>query len=266
MSVKSASRVIDILELLGQFPDGLTHSDIARRLALPKSSLTAILRTMIDRRFLEFDQRTATYSLGSALLSLSGVYLRRTDLPRLAQPIIAKLMLQTGESAALMILQANESIVICKENCDKPILYSLQLGNRGPVHASAGGKAVLALRPREEVKALLGAGPLRAATPYSITDPKVLFEDLDTIAATGIAYSREEMVVGIIAMGIAVLDANGEPCAGISVGVPAVRFNQQREATIAMHLKAAADEITQRLGWMPERTGVSRASLTTFGA
>lgn len=266
MAVKSASRVIDILELLGEIPDGLTHGDIARRLTLPKSSLTAVLRTMIDRRFLEFDQRTATYSLGSALLSLSGVYLRRTDIPRLAQPIIAKLMLQTGESAALMILQDTESVVVCKENCDKPILYSLQLGNRGPVHASAGGKAVLAMRPRDEVKALLGPGPLRAVTPHSITDPEVLFEELDAISATGIAYSREEMVDGIVAMGIAVLDSSGEPCAGISVGVPAVRFTKQREKNIAMHLKTAADEIALRLGWATGRAPASRASLTTLGA
>lgn len=266
MAVKSASRVIDILELLGENPDGLMHGDIARRLTLPKSSLTAVLRTMIDRRFLEFDQRTATYSLGSALLSLSGVYLRRTDIPRLAQPIIAKLMLQTGESSALMILQDGESVVVCKENCDKPILYSLQLGNRGPVHASAGGKAVLALRPRADVEALLGPGPLRAVTPHSITDPQILYRELDMIATTGIAYSREEMVAGIIAMGIAVLDASGQPCAGISVGVPAVRFTQQRERNIATHLEAAAGEISQRLGWVPERSPAARASLTTFGA
>jgi len=266
MAVKSASRVIDILELLGENPDGLTHGDIARRLALPKSSLTAVLNTMTDRRFIEFDQGSARHSLGSALLSLSGIYLRRTDIPRLAQPIIAKLMLQTGESAALMIVQGAESVVVCKENCDKAILYSLQLGNRGPVHASAGGKAVLALRLRDDVKALLGPGPLRAITTHSITDPEDLFRDLDAIAATGIAYSREEMVAGIIAMGVAVLDANGAPCAGISVGVPSVRFTKQREKDIAAHLKAAANEMAQRLGWTAEHQLASQASLTNSGA
>jgi IclR family KDG regulon transcriptional repressor len=266
MAVKSASRVIDILELLGENPDGLTHGDIARRLSLPKSSLTAVLNTMAERRFTEFDPRSARHSLGSALLSLSGVYLRRTDLPRLAQPIVAKLMLQTGESAALMIIEGAEAVVVCKENCDKAILYSLQLGNRGPVHASAGGKAILALRPREDVRALLGSAPLRAVTPRSITDPETLIRQLDTIAATGIAFSREEMVAGIIAMGAAVRDTNGEPCAGISVGVPLMRFTRQRERNIALHLRAAADEIAQRLGWDRDRQPVSRASVPNHGA
>jgi DNA-binding IclR family transcriptional regulator len=67
-------------------------------------------------------------------------------------------------------------------------------------------------------------------------------------------------------MGIAVLDANGQPCAGISVGVPAVRFTQTRERNIATHLETAAGEISQRLGWVPERSLAARASLTTFGA
>jgi DNA-binding IclR family transcriptional regulator len=265
MAVKSASRVIDILELLGQNPAGLTHGEISRRLVLPKSSLSAVLNTMIDRRFIEFDPATARHSLGSALLSLSGVYLRRTDIPLLAQPIIAKLMMQTGESVALMILQGTESVVVCKENCDQAILYSLQLGDRGPVHASAGGKAMLALQPRDEVKALLGPGPLRAITTHSITDPADLFRDLDAIAKTGVAYSREEMVAGIIAMGAAIVDANGAARAGLSVGVPSVRFTKQREKSIAAHLKAAAQEISQRLGWTAEHRLVSHVSPTNTG-
>lgn len=249
MAVKSASRVIDILELLGESSGGMTHGEIAKRLTLPKSSLTAVLRTMLDRRFLEYDPATATYSLGSALLALSGVYLRSSDIPRLAQPIIAQLMLATGESAALMITQEREVVVVCKENCDRPILYSLQLGNRGPIHASAGGKAIMAMRPRADVAALLGPGPLPKVTRHTITDPQALFAQLDEVAAGGPAYSREEMVEGIVAIGLPIFNAAGEPCAGISVGVPLVRFTPARERGIIAELHVAANEISQRLGW-----------------
>lgn len=259
MAVKSASRVIDILELLGESSAGMTHGEIAKRLTLPKSSLTAVLRTMLDRRFLEYDAPTATYSLGSALLALSGVYLRRSDIPRLAQPIIAQLMLATGESAALTIPQEREVVVVGKENCDKPILYSLQLGNRGPIHGSASGKAILAMRPRADVEALLGPGPLPRATRHTITDPEILYAELDTIAHGGVAYSREEMVEGIVAMGLPVFNAAGDPCAGISVGVPLVRFTTARERAITSELHAAAHEISQRLGWSGGvATGISQ--------
>lgn len=249
MAVKSASRVIDILELLGEAGGGMTHGEIARRLTLPKSSLTAVLRTMLERRFLEYDPATATYALGSALLTLSSVYLRRSDIPRLAQPIIAQLMIATGESAALTIPQDREVVVVGKENCDKAILYSLQLGGRGPIHGSASGKAILAMRPRAEVEALLGPGPLPRATPHTITEPRRLYAELDAIAAGEVAYSREEMVEGIVALGLPIFDAVGAPCAGISVGVPVVRFTAARERAIVAELRVAAHEISHRLGW-----------------
>lgn len=253
--VKSASRVIDILELLAEHPCGRTHGEIARGLSVPKSSLTAILRTLIDRRYLEHDADTGRYALGSALVTLSGIYLRRNDVSQVSQSVLASLMLATGESTALTILAGREVIVIGKQTCDKAILHSLQLGDRGPVHASASGKAMLAMQPRARVEALLGPGPLPAITARTITDPSVLLAELDAIAAGAIGYSREEMVNGIVAMGLPVFDAAGHVAAGISVGIPLSRFGPTEEQAIACHLREAAAAISRRLGWngaMPE--------------
>lgn len=247
--VKSASRVIDILELLASHPTGLTHGEIARGLSVPKSSLTAILRTLIERRYLEHDARSGTYGLGFALVTLSGIYLRRNDVSQVAQPVLASLMLATGESTALTILADREVIVIGKQTCDKAILHSLQMGDRGPVHASASGKAMLAMLPRDRVETLLGSGPLPAITAHTITDAVVLRAELDAIAAGAIGYSREEMVNGIIAMGLPIFDAAGTVAAGISVGVPVSRFGPAEEQGIARHLREAAIAISRRLGW-----------------
>jgi DNA-binding IclR family transcriptional regulator len=247
--VKSASRVIDILELLAQHPQGLSHGEIAAGLSLPKSSLTAILRTLIDRGYLEHDRRTGTYALGVALVTLSGIYLRRTDISQIAQPVLASLMLETRESAALTIRQGREVVVIGKQTCDRAILHSLQLGDRGPVHASASGKAMIAMLPKAELNALLGPGPLPAITGNTITDIASLRVELDGIADGAVGYSREEMVEGIVAMGLPVFDATGAAVAGISVGVPVSRFSAATAATVERHLRHAATAISNRLGW-----------------
>jgi DNA-binding IclR family transcriptional regulator len=187
--------------------------------------------------------------LGPAVLGLAGVLLRRTDVTRLAQPVVAALMARTGESAALVLREGAEVVVVCKENCNQPILYSLQLGERGPVNASAGGKAILGLLPGAEAAAILAAGPLPRLTALTLTEPAALKRELAAIAQGGIAYSREEMIEGIVAMGLAVLDASGRPCAGLSVGVPKVRFTAEKEALLAEALREAAAEISAMLGW-----------------
>jgi DNA-binding IclR family transcriptional regulator len=249
--VKSATRALDVLELLAARPEPMPHGEIARALRIPKSSLTELLATLEQRNYVvrEGSGTAERMRLGPAVLGLAGVMLRRTDVTRLAQPVVAALTTRTGESAALVLRQGSEVVVVCKENCNQPILYSLQLGERGPVNASAGGKAILGLMPTDEVDAILSAGPLPRLTPRTLTDPVTLRRELAVVAREGIAYSREEMIEGIIAMGHAVLDAAGRPCAGLSVGVPKVRFTREKEKLLTEALRAAAAEISAMLGW-----------------
>ncbi|WP_256370435.1 IclR family transcriptional regulator [Roseomonas sp. AR75] len=252
--VKSATRALDVLELLAATPDAMSHGDIARALRIPKSSLTDLLGTLEQRHYVtrEGSGTAERMRLGPAVLALAGVLLRRTDVTRIAQPVVAALMTRTNESAALVVRQGTEVVVVCKENCNHPILYSLQLGERGPVNASAGGKAILGMLPAEEVDAILASGPLPRLTPRTITDPAVLRRELAAVARDGVAFSREEMIEGIVALGHAVLDATGRPCAGLSVGVPKVRFTRDKERLLTEALRAAAADISSMLGWRGE--------------
>ncbi|WP_270933145.1 IclR family transcriptional regulator [Falsiroseomonas oryzae] len=249
--VKSAVRALDVLELLAAEPQPPTHGEMARHLAMPKSSLTELLATLERRGYVTAEG--GRYRLGPALLALAGTLIRRTDVARIAQPVVASLMLRTGESTALVLRQGDDVVVICKENCDQPILYSRQLGQRGPINASAGGKAIMAFAPEEEREAWLRSGALQRVTPHSVTDPQALRRELAAVAAGGIAYSREEMVPGIVAMGLPVFDAQGRACAGLSVGIPMVRFDPAREARVAQALRVSAAEISAALGWQHRR-------------
>ena len=253
--VKSATRALDVLELLAEQPQPMAHGELARALGMPKSSLTELLTVLEQRGYVALEAER--YRLGSSLLALAGTLLRRTDVARIAQPILAALMMRTGESAALVLRRGAEVVVVCKENCDQPILYSLQLGQRGPLNASAGGKALLAFQPAEEQEAYLASGALRRVTPHSITDPDALRAELAAIAAGDVAWSREEMVPGIIAMGMPVFDATGKPCAGLSVGVPTVRFDAPRERKLKEALRQAAIEISVGMGWREKKGGMA---------
>ena len=245
--VKSAARVLDVLELLAQQPQPLPHSEIAQALGMPKSSLSELLTVLEARGYIGME--ADRYRLGPALLSLAGTLLRRTDVARVAQPIIASLMLRTGESAAVVLRQGTEVVVVCKENCDQPILVSAQLGERAPINNSAGGKAIMAFLPKHEQEAWLASGKLRRMTPQSVTDPDAMRRELAAIARGGISYSREAMFPGIVAMGLPVFDAVGNPCAGVSVAVPASRFDKARETRVAEALRAAAADISAALGF-----------------
>ena len=62
--VKSAARVLDVLEALAATPDGLGFSALATALELPKSSLHELLGVLTDRGYVAFDAPRRVYALG----------------------------------------------------------------------------------------------------------------------------------------------------------------------------------------------------------
>src|ERR1700730_5261874 len=66
----AVERALTILEAAAQRREGLTNSEISRRLAIPKSSASYILRVLDRRGYLRRDAATGRYRLGLRLLSL----------------------------------------------------------------------------------------------------------------------------------------------------------------------------------------------------
>src|SRR5258707_9447366 len=70
-SVKSAARVLDILELLFRSEEPMALKDLVSILALPKSSAHALLRTLQSRGYVERDAADR-YVLNESLRQSSG--------------------------------------------------------------------------------------------------------------------------------------------------------------------------------------------------
>src|SRR5258708_39557048 len=70
-SVKSAARVLDILELLVRSEEPMALKDLVSILALPKSSAHALLRTLQSRGYVERDAADR-YALAESLRKSAG--------------------------------------------------------------------------------------------------------------------------------------------------------------------------------------------------
>src|SRR5260370_3471111 len=66
----AVERALNILEAAAQRRDGMTNSEISRKLTIPKSSASYILRTLERRGYLRREAETGRYRLGLKILSL----------------------------------------------------------------------------------------------------------------------------------------------------------------------------------------------------
>src|SRR5437868_6212507 len=80
---KSALRVLEIMEFVATCKNGsATHTEISNALGIPKSSLTFLLRDLQRPGYLQLDQQTGRYSIGSQVMFLAHAYIKSLNIIR----------------------------------------------------------------------------------------------------------------------------------------------------------------------------------------
>lgn len=247
MNVKSANRALRILRALGERAH--SHVELSALLEIPKSSLTGLLGTMIDEGFLTYDAPQRVYRLGPEVLLLAQRYLASINVVTTGHDAVRDITRETGESTALVVRAGDDILVVAKENSATPIRRSMQLGERAPMSVSAAGRVFLAFMDQQERDHIIASTlPETGLTPERIEQLQTHLQD---VRDGGIAYSREELLSGVMAMGLPVFDASGSVAACLSVSAPTSRFDEILEKRIAESLRRHASALSAALGAKP---------------
>ena len=247
--VKSADRVIQILEAIGSSEEGKTHGELASSLTIPKSSLSLLLANLVDREYVSLSGTDRKYVLGPQVLVLAGRYLSSLDIARLGQPVLKRITRSIDESAEIAIKRGHEIMIIAKEDCSRPLARMIQMGERAPIYATAGGKAILAHLSDEDIAQYLSTAKLTPITKATITDPEVLRRELNTIRSGALARSHEELYEGITAVASPVFDLSGHVVASIVLPVLTIRYTPDKEEKAEKILRRASIELSHQLGF-----------------
>lgn len=240
--VKSADRVLDLFELLSRTTRGVSHSNIAERLDIPKSSLTPLLRTMVTRGYIVLGSDGRSYQLGPQVLKLARIGRIAKDLAQEATSFLLQATRDLGETSAFNQLLDDQQEVVATVNGRHRLTTHMRVGELAPLYATSGGKAMLAVMPEDYVDGYLQRVELQSATDATLKTAADLKNQLKDIRETGVAYSLEEWTPGIVGVGVAVLGPDEFPIGSVNFAIPAARFNEQlgKEAERALK-RCAAD-------------------------
>jgi DNA-binding IclR family transcriptional regulator len=135
------------------------------------------------------------YRLGLKLLDLGMTVRDGMEIPTVARPEVTALAESSGESTAVLLREDREAVYA---DVRDPVRNDrrVRLGSRGPLHATAGGKALLAYESPEAVDAYCEAG-LSRHTGRTVTEPADLRAELRSVADRGVAYDRGEYFEGM---------------------------------------------------------------------
>ena len=235
-SVKSATRTLDILEYVVSAGRPVSAAEIALSLAIPVSSLSYLLGTLVERGYLLRNGRL--HSPGPALARLNPAP-EGPPLKDRVYPIIRSVSRQLNETVSFFVRHGFEMEAIAGEVAPQALRYTIEVGRLVPLHAFAAGKAILAALDEGELAAYLASADRAAFTPQTRTAEADLRRELAEIARTGIARTAEEFTPGIIGIGHAVRTSEGL-IGAISVAIPVARATPELEARAGNLLTQAA--------------------------
>jgi DNA-binding IclR family transcriptional regulator len=247
--VKSAARALEILELLSEFPDGLSLTVIGKRLEIPLSSLHGLINTLINKDFLVCYEGLHVYKLGPKLLQLSTAYQSHIDLISLADPVMDRIRRVTSETTSLTVLQGNTIYFIHKRVTEALVQVVNPVGTRILAHATGSGKIMLAYLTAEEIDETYPFDSLPTLTPFTISTKFGLNAALAEIRQLGYAYDNQESEIGLWAVAGCIRNSNGKPIAAVSVVAPLFRIQGKDYSNWYKLVRDGAAEISTMLGF-----------------
>ena len=253
-TTEAADRVISVLEMLAESPEGLGPSEVGERLEVHKATASRLLGTLAARHLVE---RTPSgrYRLGAGMVRLAGFAIHGTGLVTTARPEIEALSARTGETVTLGILEGLHVLYVDEVYDRHSIISANWIGRRSPVHCSSSGKVLIAFDD-DRLEQVLRA-TLEGRTRHSLTDPEALRTVLAEVRQRGFAASTSELEEGLNTVA-APVRVEGRVVAAVSISGPSFRLPARdlpRLAPLAERACAAiARDMQGEVAAQPART------------
>lgn len=239
-SVDHALRLIS--HLAEQTPvHGASMAELAEALGLPRPTLYRLLATLQAHDLIV--RVNKRYRLTLRLAALAHAAFSNSGIQTLCQPHLIELARQTGETTHFAVLDGDRAGYIAKVDGAHAIRMMSHVGWRGPLHATAAGKTLLAWTA-EKLKDALLQEKLERYTASTLTDRNMLDAQLERIRQQGYALDDEELLDGLLCVAAPVL-AGDWLVGAVSISGPSIRRQTLLDAV--PQVRAAADAIAEQL-------------------
>ena len=249
--IESMAKGLAVLESFDTERQRLNATLAAARAGLTRAAARRHLLTLAHLGYLETDG--SYFWLSSKVLRFSGSYLASARLPRVLQPTLNRLAVQTQASFSAVVLDADEVVIVARSGNDRQpssndagrvIAYGLHMGARLPAHATSTGRVLLAAKPKAAFNAWMKGRTLARMTPLTVTDPKVFRVLIAQVRQDDFCLSSEEHELGVHALAVPLRNAQGATVAALNVvTVPSRLSPQAMQRDLLPYLMATAHEL-----------------------
>src|SRR4051812_16183269 len=208
-STSGATVTSRALSLLGAFDQRhrlLSLTELAARAGLPLPTAHRLVGELVEWGAL-IRLADGRYAIGRRLWDLGLLAPVQSGLRQAASPFLHDIYAATLATVHLAIRDRFEVLYVDRLSGNASVPVLSQVGSRLPMHATGVGKVLLAYAP-EDVQAHV-LRHLTRHTPFTVTQPGRLVEELRRVHRDGFAQTNEEMSLGTSSVAVPIRPGDG---------------------------------------------------------
>ena len=241
------SRALSMLYAFDERHRRLTLTELARRADLPVPTAYRLAKDLVAGGAL-VRRPSGEYSVGRRLWDVGLLAPVQTGLRQVASPFLTDIHAATLATVHLAVRDRTQVLYLERLSGRASVPVASRVGSRLPMHATGVGKVLLAHAPADVQEQALSS--LARLTPYTVTQPTRLREQLEKVRRDGYATTVEEMTLGACSIAVPVRsvpagdDGASQVVAAIGIVVPNLRRDRTR---LLAALQVAAQGIGRSL-------------------
>lgn len=244
-SVRAVSRALDVLLAFEDEAPGMTATRLASKVGLSRPTLYRLLRTLESKGFVESFGEPQKFRLGASIAHLAHLRGGGPGLLEVAEPFMKKVWDASGETVALFVPEGAMRVCLREMPSANPLSFRRGEGYRERLVLGASGRSILAyLGDEVDLEALI------AKSPVTVAD----FErELADIRTRGYAVSRNELIMGAVAIAAPIFGLRGRVAGSLGIFGPSVRLGKDQENKLGRFLISQAAALSAALGGAGQR-------------
>lgn len=226
----------------------MSLTEITQALDWSKPTAFRFCRALQELGMLDRDAHGA-FSLGPMTLDLGTAYLAANPTRSLAAQVAEDLSRTTGATVLICLLIKSELVVVVTAEGTATIKVAAQLGERLPIYATAGGKAIAASLAEDEMEDLIGTLTFDSFSPRTINSARTFRDELKKVQKDGYSLALEEYRMGVFSVAVALAPSLfARPSALVAVLPSMLAPREDRDELIAAlnSARAQLDPLSDR--------------------
>ena len=240
-------KALSLLVLLGDEPRGASAADISRRAGLPFSTTYRLLGSLTRDGFVDYEPDGRRYHLGLRIFQLGQRVSNHHGFAGTATPVLRRVTEQTAEATILSVRDGLHHLTVSKVDGPQTFRVTSDPGHLGSLSATAVGKVLVAFAEDAEREQLIADVPLERLTEKSIVDRDAFRAEIEEVRRRGYAVMDEENELGMRALAVPLLNAQGYAFASLATAAPVFRLTVEGLEAHVPLLQEAAAELAARL-------------------